>query len=148
MAAREVRGWATDANALASFLEEPNLCRVATLDTDGDPHVVPAWFHWDGERFYVGCQADDHKVANVRRTGRAAIEIDGDIRRKRGVLVRGTAWIVDGAEGRSEYFRISTAQVRRYLPDRAPIEMANRMAEKGEPVVIVVDPERVLSWGR
>jgi PPOX class probable F420-dependent enzyme len=148
MAAIEVRGWASDTNALASFLEEPNLCRMATLDADGDPHVVPAWYHWDGERFYVGSQAGDHKVANVQRTGRAAIEIDGDIRRKRGVLVRGTAWIIDGAEGRSEYVRISTAQVRRYLPDRAPIEMANRMAEKGEPVVVVVDPERILSWGR
>ncbi len=148
MVAIEVRGWAADANALASFLEEPNLCRMATLDPDGDPHVVPAWYHWDGERFYVGSQASDHKVANIRRTGRAAIEIDGDIRRKRGVLVRGTAWIIDGGDGRTEYIRISTAQVRRYLPDRAPIEMANRMAEKGEPVVIVVDSERILSWGR
>ena len=77
-----------------------------------------------------------------------AVEVDGDIRRKRGVLVRGSAWVVDGAEGRSAYVRISQAQVRRYLPDRPPIEMANRMAEKGDPVVIVVAPERILSWGR
>ena len=95
------------------------------------PHVVPAWYHWDGERFYVGCQADDHKVDNVRRNGRTAIEIDGDLRRRRGVLVRGTAWIVDGAEGRAEYIRVSTAQVRRYLPGRPPIEMANKHGREG-----------------
>jgi PPOX class probable F420-dependent enzyme len=148
MAAIDVRGWAEDANQLASFLDEPNLCRVATVDDDGDPHVVPAWYHWDGERFYVGAQASDHKVANVRRRARAAVEIDGDIRRKRGVLVRGTAWVIDGPEGKAEYVRVSTAQVRRYLAGRPPIETANRMAEKGDPVVIVVDPERIISWGR
>lgn len=141
-------GWAQDPDALDDHLAEPNLCRFATTDAEGDPHVVPAWYHWDGERFWIGAQAGDHKVGNVRRLGRAAVEVDGDIRRKRGVLVRGTAWVVDGAEGRSAYIRISQAQVRRYLPDRAPIEMANRMAEKGEPVVIVVAPETIVSWGR
>ncbi|MEO7117340.1 MAG: pyridoxamine 5'-phosphate oxidase family protein [Candidatus Limnocylindrales bacterium] len=148
MPALDIKGWATDAHLLAEFLDEPNLSRVATVDADGDPHVVPAWFHWDGERFFIGSQAEDHKVANVRRAGRVGLEIDGDIRRKRGILVRGSAWIVDGAEGKAEYIRISIPQVRRYQPGRPPIEQANKMAEKGEPVVIVIDPERLLSWGR
>lgn len=148
MASVEVTGWASDAHALTDFLAEPNLCRLGTLDESGDPHVVPAWFHWQDQRFYVGAQSDDHKVANVRRSGRAAIEVDGDIRRKRGVLVRGSAWVIDGDYGRSEYLSISLAQVRRYQPDKPPIETANRMVARGTPVVIIVDPERVVSWGR
>ncbi len=148
MAAIKVGGWAADPNALTGFLDEPNLCRIGTIEKNGDAHVVPAWFHWDGERFSIGTDATDHKVANIRRTGRAALEIDGDLRRKRGILVRGSAWIVDGDDGRAEYIRISQAQIRRYLPDRPPIEMANKMAEKGTPIVIIVDPERILSWGR
>lgn len=148
MTALEVTGWASDTHALADFLAEPNLCRVGTIDGNGDPHVVPAWFHWRDERFYVGAQEGDHKVANIRRSGRAAIEIDSDIRRKRGVLVRGSAWLIDGDEGRSEYLSISLAQVRRYQPDKPPIETANRMVGRGTPLVIVIDPERVVSWGR
>jgi len=144
----EASGWAQDWHALDDHLAEPNLCRFATTDPGGDPHVVPAWYHWDGERFWIGAQAGDHKVRNVRRSGRAAVEVDGDIRRKRGILVRGTAWVVEGAEGRSAYIRISQAQLRRYLPDRPPIEMANRMADKGVPVVIVLAPESIVSWGR
>jgi PPOX class probable F420-dependent enzyme len=144
----DVSGWAADENALAEFLEEPNLCRLGTQDEGGDVHLVPAWYHWDGERFHIGAQAADHKVANVRRTGRAAVEIDSDLRRKRGVLVRGRARVVDGAEGRAAYERISVAQVRRYQPDRPPIETAQRMASRGEPVVIEVEPERIVSWGR
>ena len=109
---------------------------------------MPAWYHWDGERLHIGADAGDHKVANVRRTGRASVEIDGDLRRKRGILVRGTARVLDGADGRAAYERISAAQVRRYQPDRPPIETAQKMASRGDPVVIEVQPERIMSWGR
>ena len=61
----KITGWARDASALAEFLEEPNLCRVASIDSDGRPHVVPAWFWWDGQRFWVGAEARDRKVANI-----------------------------------------------------------------------------------
>ncbi len=143
-----IAGWAEDADLLAEFLAEPNLARVATVDGAGDPHVVPAWFWWDGRSFWIGAQAADTKVANVRRTGRAAIEIDSDIRRKRGILARGVALVVGGAEGRELYRRISVEQVRRYQPDRPATETAERMAEKGEPVVIEIAPETIISWGR
>lgn len=148
MSLREVRGWAADADALAEFLQEPNLGRFGTVDQDGEVHLVPVWFHWDGDRFLVGSQATDHKVANVRRAGRAAIEVDSDLRRRRGVLARGSARVIDGPDGRAEYTRISQAQVRRYLPDRPPIETANRMSAKGDPVVIILKPERLVAWGR
>ena len=141
-------GWATDPQALADFLDEPNLCRVATVDEEGGPHVVPAWFWWDGESFFVGAQDGDRKVAHVRRTGRAGIEVDGDIRRKRGIYARGSARVVDGADGVREYVRITTEQVRRYQPDRPPHETAERYAGAGRPVVLVVTPERLISWGR
>jgi PPOX class probable F420-dependent enzyme len=144
----QASGWAADPNALADFLAEPNLCRLATIDPDGSPHVVPAWYHWDGQRFLIGSQADDHKVRNLRRDPRASVEIDSDVRRKRGILARGRAILIDGPAGRAEYERISAAQIRRYQPDRPPLETAQRMASKGEPVVIAVTAESIVSWGR
>jgi nitroimidazol reductase NimA-like FMN-containing flavoprotein (pyridoxamine 5'-phosphate oxidase superfamily) len=140
-------GWAAEPNALADFLGEANLCRVGTIDARGDAHVVPAWFWWDGERFYVGAQAADAKVANIVRTGRASIEVDSDLRRKRGILARGRARVIDGEHGREEYVRISVEQLRRYRPDRPAAELAARMASKGEPVVLEVTPEQIVSWG-
>lgn len=148
MGQARISGWAEEANALASFLEEPNLCRIGTVDRHGFPHITPAWYHWDGEKFTIGADAADAKVTNIRRIGAASIEIDGDIRRKRGILARGSAVIIDGAEGRTLYERISIPQVRRYQPDRGPIEMAAKMASKGDPVVIEVLPASIISWGR
>ena len=144
----DITGWAADAAKLTEFLEEPNLCRVATIDEEGRPHVVPAWHWWDGERFWVGAQAVDRKVAHIRASGSAGIEVDGDIRRKRGIFCTGTARILDGAEGKREYVRITTEQVRRYQTGRPPHETAERYASAGEPVVICVTPDRMISWGR
>ena len=144
----DISGWAADPAALKEFLGEPNLGRVATIDGDGMPHVVPAWVWWDGESFWVGSQAGDHKVANIRRTGKAGIEVDADIRRKRGLYATGRASIIDGAEGRREYIRITAEQIPRYQPGRPPLETARAYAEKGTPVVIRLVPERMISWGR
>lgn len=151
MAIRRVEGatgWAVDGDALDEFLGEPNLCRVATLDESGEPHVVPAWYWWDGSRFWIGAQVRDRKVANVRRRGRATIEVDSDIRRKRGLFARGTAQVIDGADGRREYVRVTTRMVSRYQPGQPPIETAERYGRSGEPVVIVVTPDAIVSWGR
>ena len=35
---------------LEAFMREPMLASVATVRPDGSPHVVPAWFEWDGNR--------------------------------------------------------------------------------------------------
>jgi nitroimidazol reductase NimA-like FMN-containing flavoprotein (pyridoxamine 5'-phosphate oxidase superfamily) len=143
-----ITGWAGDPDVLADFLAEPNLCRVGTVDETGDPHVVPAWFWWDGKRFWLGVDAHDRKVANVRRFGRAAVEVDSDLRRKRGILATGEALVIDGYDGRSEYLRISIEQLRRYRSDQPARETAERMAAKGDPAVLVVVPDRIVSWGR
>ncbi len=113
----EIRGWAAEAGALDEFLQEPNLARLGTVEENGDPHLVPVWFHWDGQRFFVGSQAGDHKVANVRRTGRAAVEVDSDLRRRRGLLIQGSARVIDGPE----VDRSTPASARRRSADTCPI---------------------------
>jgi len=141
-------GWATDPAALSAFLEEANLARIATVDEEGRPHVVPAWHWWDGTSFWIGAQAGDRKVAHIRASGIAGVEVDGDTRRKRGIYCTGAALLIEGEEGRREYIRITTEQIPRYQPGRPPDETARRYAQAGEPVVIQVTPDRLISWGR
>ena len=144
----EASGWAADEATLAEFLPEPNLARIGTVDAVGEVHVVPVWFARDGEHFLVGAQAGDPKVENVRRTGRASIEIAGDLRRKRGILARGDATLTEGEEGRAAYARVAEAQLHRYQPARPPMETAARMADRGTPVVVTIVPRSIVSWGR
>ncbi len=80
--------------------------------------------------------------------GTAGLEVDADLRRKRGIFCTGTARLIDGPAGRTEYVRITAEQVRRYQPDKPPRETAERYSRDGVPVVIQLTPDRMISWGR
>ena len=81
--------------------------------------------------------------------GMASIEIDGDVRRKRGILTRGTAVDRRRPGGTCQVRAHLAAQVRRYEPNRVPIETGRQDGvEKGNPVVIEMLPGDVISWGR
>lgn len=78
------------------------LARLATVDADGDPHVVPSgWvYHPDYDTIDLGGWDLERtrKYRNVARSGRAAVVID-DVQppwHPRAVLVRGAAEALDG----------------------------------------------------
>lgn len=50
--------------------------RLATLDKDGFPHVVPIWFVWDGHAFYMSSLPDRAHVKRLTRDPRASICVD------------------------------------------------------------------------
>lgn len=64
------------------------LARIATVDREGLPHVVPGGWRWDGsaEEFVLTGRdvLGTARAANVRRTAVAAISIDG--------VVEGPGW--------------------------------------------------------
>jgi pyridoxamine 5'-phosphate oxidase family protein len=102
------------------YLGQRRLGRIATVGSDGTPHVVPVGWSYDPgrESIDVGGMHFDRtkKFRDVRRTGRAAIVIDDllstDPWRPRGIEVRGRA-----------------------------------EALEGERPVIRIHPERIVSWG-
>jgi pyridoxamine 5'-phosphate oxidase family protein len=97
---------------------EGRLARVATVGSDGTPHVVPAGWSYNARLDTIDIGGHDlsrtKKYRDVARTGRAAVVID-DVEppwRPRGVEVRGRAEAV------------------------------------GEPSELIrLHPERVVSWG-
>jgi len=44
---------------------------LSSVQGDGRPHVVPVWFHWDGERIVAFSKPGARKVENLR--GRPAV---------------------------------------------------------------------------
>ncbi len=110
-------------DAEADFLAEAKLARLATVDPDGYPHVVPVGFHIDHARGVIDIGGREleatQKFRNVASAGGSAakvgIVIDDVLPpwRPRCVMVRGLARIVDG--------------------DVSP--------------VIRITPEKIVSWG-
>lgn len=85
-----------DKQEINSFLEEPNIARIATVDEEGVPYVVPVWYDWDGQYLYIVGRKYSKWVEHLRRKPRVSILIDEDAWPYRKVIFRGRAEILGG----------------------------------------------------
>jgi len=99
-------GWERD------FIASHRVARLATVDKQGNPHVIPIVYAFDGERLYTPLDAKPkrvpvdrlQRVQNIRANPQVAIIIDDygeDWRQLAWVQIRGTAHIVEGGEQHS-----------------------------------------------
>jgi pyridoxamine 5'-phosphate oxidase family protein len=98
------------------FLTSSRLARVATASKDGQPHVVPVVYEFDGIAFYfTGWNLERSlKFRNLVENKKVAMVIDDLVTvspwRPRGIEVRGVAEL--GNEGGRAYVKV-TPEVKR-----------------------------------
>ncbi|MDA4115069.1 MAG: PPOX class F420-dependent oxidoreductase [Thaumarchaeota archaeon] len=98
------------------FLTQSRLARVATASSEGQPHVVPVVYEFDGTAFYfTGWNLEKSlKFQNLLQNKKVAIVVDDLVTvspwRPRGVEVRGVAEL--GSEGGRPYVKVCP-QVKR-----------------------------------
>ena len=78
-----------------AFLEMPRLARLATIDPDGFPHVVPIWYGIEGDDLIFMSDRDTAKVRNAIARPRGAASIGGDAGDAAGFLIRGELSVYD-----------------------------------------------------
>ena len=103
----------------AAYLKSQPLARLATVDADGQPDVVPVGFEFDGTYFYVGGRAPERtrKFLNVKAgQAKVALVVDDlvstDPWTPRFLRVYGTAELTElterpGRFGAGPYLRIT-----------------------------------------
>jgi PPOX class probable F420-dependent enzyme len=102
------------------FLTKPGiLCRIATIQADGAPHVTPAWFIYEDGAIFITPRAHSAWLANLRRDPRIALTIDAEASPYPKVTVEGLAEIVhdlgEDDAWRDRYRRLA----KRYVPGAA-----------------------------
>jgi hypothetical protein len=73
------------------LLESKIPARMAYVGLDGEPRVVPIWFHWTGSELVMGTPAKAPKVKALTKHPKVAITIDDNVFPHKVLLVRGTA---------------------------------------------------------
>ena len=135
-------------NEVEAFLGEPgHLVRLATVDADGAPHVVPIWFVYEGQRIWMTPRERSTWWPNVQREPRVAVVIDEEPPPYRKVIVRGAVEIVHGLgeddAWRDRYRRIAT----RYVPeDAADAYLTTTHDEPRALLALDCDPATVTTW--
>ncbi len=58
------------------FLQQPLIARMATADNNGQPHVVPVWFGWDGTTLWISSYSNTRKVGELEKNPKISVVID------------------------------------------------------------------------
>ena len=129
-----------------AFLRETRSLNVATLGKDGSPHMTTLWFAVDDGKVLFETYGSSQKVVNLRRDPRIAVlcESGETYPELRGVSINGRAEIVDADPALTG---LMTKIVRKNVPGLDGEHLAQHVAGMTRKrVVVVVHPERVISW--
>ena len=130
-------------------LEAARVARLATLDAERSPHLVPICFVCDGSLFYSAIDRKPKRVApnslarlkNIAQTPRVALLVDHydeDWTRLWYVLVRGEAELVSDSAERERAIQLFRAKYPQYETDMLA----------GDAPVLRITPGRITSWGK
>jgi nitroimidazol reductase NimA-like FMN-containing flavoprotein (pyridoxamine 5'-phosphate oxidase superfamily) len=131
---------------LQTFCEHEDLLRLAYLDRQGYPRVVPVWFVMFDSAYYVGTGATSAKWKAIQRHPRVGWVIDGGVRSHyKGVAIRGHAAEVSDAAVRA---RVYEALGSKYFgtPDDARFIEIFGHVDNSDTVYLQLVPEGGLTW--
>ena len=58
------------------FLKSQKILRLATIDTSGNPHIVPVWYMYINNKFYVGTNTRTKKAKNIKKNPKVSFCVD------------------------------------------------------------------------
>jgi hypothetical protein len=102
-----------DAEELRAFLEEPIIARLACLDLEGWPYVVPCWHEWDGHGWWVIPRERSAWARYLEHDPRCAISIDEDVRQRK-VTAQCTAELIETPNVGGRWVEIAERMSLRY----------------------------------
>lgn len=107
---------------LNSFLSEGVLARLAAIDDQGFPHVVPVWFEWEPEEgiFWIIARKKSQWAYYLKENPKVGLTIDDNQAPLRKVTVQGLAEVVEEPNVGGAWVRIAERMSVRYLGEHGP----------------------------
>jgi PPOX class probable F420-dependent enzyme len=137
-------------DAVRAYLARARVARLATVDAQGQPHVIPIVFAFASTLLYTPLDAKPKSVADVRQLQRvhnlithpqiAVIvdDYDENWSRLRWVQIRGLARLVENGEEQERGLQLLRAK---YLQYRTTTPLSD------DSPVIIITPQHVGTWG-
>ena len=128
-----------------AFLREERTGRVATVGSDGAPHVVPLWFVWDGTLLWLNSIVKSQRWTDLARDSRIAVVVDAgsEFWELRGVEITGHAAVVGevprGGDPVPELDDVERTYARKYRG-------TDEFTPDGRHGWLRVTPEKITSW--
>src|SRR5436309_11548857 len=128
--------------AAADLVARERVCRVATANAEGQPHLVPVCHVLAGGKLYIGSGDDGAKVRNLRANPRITLTVDlysDSWAQIRGVMVQGKARLIE----RGPAFQ----RAKRKLYEKYPQYAKEAALSPSDSVILEITPTHVYAWG-
>ena len=126
------------------YLSTQRTCRVATVRSDGTPHVSPLWFVWDGDHLWLNSIVASQRWRDVDAHPSVSIVVDDgdDFGELRGVELSGRAEPVGEAP------RTGEPHVELEIPEQLFGEKygGGQFRYDGRHAWLRVTPAKIVSW--
>ena len=132
-----------DEGEVADFLAEGLIARLACLDEEGWPYVVPMWHEWDGESFWVVPRERSAWGRYLANDERCAITVD-EAGRQRKVLARCRAHLVEEPNLGGAWVAVAERMSVRYLGENGPRYLEPTLDKKRW--LFRLEPVKVQTW--
>ena len=133
------------------FLSGNAFARVACLDDDGNPYVVPLWYSWDGEGFFLVVRERSRIARYMKERPNVSLVIDeASVDDERGqftlpkVFCQGRAQIVEEPNTGGQWVGIAEEMSVRYLGPDGPTYLVPTLTQPRWLIKII--PERIKTW--
>ena len=132
-----------DREELDSFLAEGRIARLACIDDEGWPYVVPCWQEWDGEGFWVIPRKKSAWAGYLRQEPRCAITVDEDGTLRK-VIAQCTAKLVEEPNVGGRWVPIAERMSLRYLGENGPKYLEPTLDKPRW--LFYLEPHRLWTW--
>jgi PPOX class probable F420-dependent enzyme len=123
---------------IRTFLDQPLLAYLSTIDSAGFPHTVPVWFGVDGDDLIFPTMADRVRLKHIAANPNGAVTIGGDLSEGAGYLLKGTLRI--DADDQA----LRHALIRRYITDDQQAKEFIAMVDQAPYVLVRLTPAKVI----
>ncbi|HSS98625.1 MAG TPA: TIGR03618 family F420-dependent PPOX class oxidoreductase [Terriglobales bacterium] len=133
-----------DTEAIQAFLAQPHDAVIATNRPGKAPQLSTVWVLWDGESFVFTTEKTTAKYANIVRDPNIAVMVN-DSATHTYVNAYGRAEMVEP----ERYPELWNALFEKYVPAeiREQSIEANKAYEQAARIIIVLKPEKIISYG-
>jgi pyridoxamine 5'-phosphate oxidase-like protein len=132
-----------DREELDAFLGEGRIARLACIDDEGWPYVVPCWQEWDGEGFWVIPRKKSAWAGYLRQEARCAITVDEDGTLRK-VIAQCTAKLVEEPNVGGRWVPIAERMSLRYLGENGPKYLEPTLDKPRW--LFYLEPHRLWTW--
>ncbi|MFI0355697.1 pyridoxamine 5'-phosphate oxidase family protein [Actinomadura sp. 9N407] len=128
---------------VTAFLGEDHIARLACLDDNGWPYVVPCWHEWDGSSFWVVPRSRAAWARYLAAEPRCAITID-EAGTQRKVVAQARAVLVEEPCLNGKWLPIAERMSLRYLGEHGPEYLAPTLDKPRW--LFRLDPVNITTW--